>query len=254
MKKYILTLVCVLATAIQYASAQKYPLMGKITDASGNAVTTAAISVASDGQAFIANANEAGLYYTDMLEEGRYTAYITANGITYQQVVDLHSPKIAGIGAGNFYNFKLVDGNAILTISNEDPFMETSLLKAKEKPVSIDYPVSGFSNQPQRFNLLPVNDNGNNHFMEAPRRSTPRFEYKTLDKIKSDPVIMDYPAYDFLNKPQDFNLLPIGGNNTHFMPVINDSARRFNYKVLDKIKNDPLYYDNSPVRKRRHIQ
>ncbi len=171
MKKTVAVVLSLLACALT-GFAKQYPLMGKIQDATGKPVNPTKVTVEGNGKAEIAWLKSDGLYYTNLLPDGKYSIKIVSGAVTCTGTVTLNTSDAAKSDKPVFYNFRLYGNKAVVVTTTEDPFALVALERAKEQEMSIDAPINASGhhsliNGKEPLSLLPeVSNDG--HYYSAP--------------------------------------------------------------------------------------
>ena len=114
------------------ADAQKKAMMGKIVDEHGKNVKDAALVLVKGLLHVDATVTPDGYYYTDPLFSGEYTVYIQVAHVTYScaSKIKIDDREHTAV----FYNFSVAHRKAILNMTENDPFTERALEKARTRP------------------------------------------------------------------------------------------------------------------------
>ena len=120
---------------ISYISiAQKGIMMGKVTYDKGKPVKHPEFIAVNDLIHYQAKINPDGLYYTDSMLPGNYNIFILVDNVPHKAKVTVkHTTR------QTFYNFKLVAEKAVLSITDNDPYMAKALIDAKKEPAKFIY-------------------------------------------------------------------------------------------------------------------
>ena len=130
-----------LLLAIAHISvAQNSIFAGKITDENGKPVDGATIIVSRAGNVTKAISDNDGLYFTQVLESGNYHMDIVANG-KYVRVRKIFLAPAERVR--RYYNIKVSDKNAVISISEQEPFIATKIarIEAEGEINDFDFPL-----------------------------------------------------------------------------------------------------------------